>query len=255
MGVVVRLCLLQLCFHGRIRGVGSGQLLVKRTESVIDLVERLASGIPVCLGCSQRRFCFHDRRLRLAAKGCERFVCRRLRSCPQRCGQFASRRLERIGQIRVLNPDAAFFPQVFPEFIERLGRRRHAAFAHELVQFVGCRRHPMAEEQQRADFAVQVLRVRKLLAQAVDLGEKLFFIGDDGVHGGFSAGYFNKYYYVLRCKYNYPLRKYDISIIMSNIVECCSNKTRRARDAHRRPVFFLFARPRSDRKRPACARP
>ncbi len=92
----------------------------------------------------------------------------------------------------MFDPDPAFVPQVFPELVERFGRRGHTALADQLIELVrgGC--DPMAEEQQHADFAVQVLRLRKLLAQAVDLGKKLFFIGGGGVHGAFSASYFNK---------------------------------------------------------------
>jgi hypothetical protein len=64
-----------------------------------------------------------------------------------------------------------------------VSRRTHAAALHQLIEPVRGRRDPEAEEQQRADFTVQLAGLRECGLQAVDFGGKTDFIGQDVGHG------------------------------------------------------------------------
>jgi hypothetical protein len=102
----------------------------------------------------------------------------RLRLLPQGADHFAGGGLQRLGEVGMLDAHAALLTQGFPEPGQRLGRRAHAALAHQLVQLVGGGGQPIAEEQQHAHLAVQILRFGMLRAQGLDLG----------LHPGFGDG-------------------------------------------------------------------
>jgi hypothetical protein len=98
---------------------------------------------------------------------------------------------------------AGTLAQRVPEVIQRLGRRRHAALADQLVKLVGGGCDAVAEKQQDSDLTVQVQRARKARLQLRDGSGNSIFIG---LHSCFHAMSFGherrKEYAVLRCKSN-----------------------------------------------------
>jgi hypothetical protein len=86
-------------------------------------------------------------------------------------------------QIRVVDPHATLVAELRPELAEHLGGRAHAAPLHQLVKPVCRRCDAEAEEQQCADLAVQLARLRESGLQAVDFGGEADFIRQDVGHG------------------------------------------------------------------------
>jgi hypothetical protein len=120
----------------------------------------------------------HHGRARFIAQLRQRVLRRRLRLLPQGADHLAGGALQLLREIGMLNANAALLAQGFPKPGQRLGRRAHAALAHQLVQLVGGGGQPIAEEQQHAHLAVQILRLGMLRAQGLDFG----------LHPGFGDG-------------------------------------------------------------------
>ncbi|KIF80062.1 hypothetical protein TSA66_03320 [Noviherbaspirillum autotrophicum] len=148
------------------------RLLQRLADQRMGRAHRIALTLRICLRLSG----FSHLGLRVAAQCRQSFLRRALRRRPQRRHEFAGRSLQRFRKVWMFDTYPALVPQIFPELVERLGRRTHAALAHELVQLVGGWRDAVTEKQQYAGFAVQVLRLRELLTQLVDIGQQLFFV-------------------------------------------------------------------------------
>jgi hypothetical protein len=83
----------------------------------------------------------------------------------------------------MLDPHPALLTQFGPELAEHLGGRTHAPAPDQLVEPVRGRRDAEPEEQQRADFAVQLARLREFGLQAVDFGRNAGFVRQNVGHG------------------------------------------------------------------------
>ncbi|WP_431311403.1 hypothetical protein [Paraburkholderia aromaticivorans] len=76
----------------------------------------------------------------------------------------------------------ALLAQLRPELAEHGGRRAHAAPLDELVQPVGGRCDAMAEEQQRANLAIQLAGFGEFNLQALDIGGQRRIREQDATH-------------------------------------------------------------------------
>ncbi|SAL89022.1 hypothetical protein AWB74_08866 [Caballeronia arvi] len=149
------------------RGLGASKLIACRN----DLLLRVGS-----------------LRLDLLAQRGQFSLCRRARSRPQRANQLTSRLAEIGRQIRMLDAHPALLAQFRPELAEHRRRRAHGAASYQVVEAIGGWGDAEAKEQQRADLAIELARLREFDLQALDIGRQADLVGENVGHGRKGGG-------------------------------------------------------------------
>jgi hypothetical protein len=127
----------------------------------------------------------------------------------------------------MLDAHTALLPQIVPEESQRFRRGGHASLSHQLIEFVPCRGHSVAEKEKSADLAVEIFGLRKLSLKFFYLAANLGLEREFSVHLSpfplpkISAGFRERVdfrdllYNVIRNTINLNNDNFDITLIMS----------------------------------------